>query len=177
MRIAFTGAHRTGKTTLIEALIERLPGYLWVTEPYHLMAEDGYAFCHPPSLDDFEAQLERSIGCLAEGDPNVLFDRCPLDILAYLLTHENGSAFVVAEWMERVRSAVDTLDLVVYVPIEEVDRIPYSTSDDDGNRASIDERLRDLVYGDALDLGVDVIEVEGDLPTRARRVLRQIEAR
>jgi hypothetical protein len=38
-----------------------MPTYTTVDEPYHLMEEDGHEFSHPPSIDDFEAQLERAI--------------------------------------------------------------------------------------------------------------------
>lgn len=44
MRIAISGAHYTGKSTLIEELVEVLPKYLDVAEPYHLMEDEGYDF-------------------------------------------------------------------------------------------------------------------------------------
>ena len=39
MRIAFSGAHRTGKSTLLAGVAERLPGYATVDEPYRLLDE------------------------------------------------------------------------------------------------------------------------------------------
>ena len=39
MRIAFSGAHRTGKTSLVDELLFLLPGYVSFDEPYHLMSE------------------------------------------------------------------------------------------------------------------------------------------
>jgi molybdopterin-guanine dinucleotide biosynthesis protein len=61
MRIAISGSHRTGKSTLVEKLSALLPEHAAVDVPYPRMAEDGYDFCQPPSLDDFEAQLERRV--------------------------------------------------------------------------------------------------------------------
>lgn len=58
MRIAISGTHPVGKSTLAEDLAALLRDHDLVGEPYHDMAEDGHAFSHPPSLDDFEAQLE-----------------------------------------------------------------------------------------------------------------------
>jgi hypothetical protein len=37
-----------------------------------------YEFAAPPSLEDFEAQLERSVMTVEAREPDVLFDRCPL---------------------------------------------------------------------------------------------------
>ena len=54
MRIAVSGAHRTGKTTLIEELSRALPTYTVVDEPYHLLEEEGYEFEALPSVEDFE---------------------------------------------------------------------------------------------------------------------------
>jgi hypothetical protein len=67
-------------------------------------------------VEDFELQLERSIACLHEGESNVIFDRCPADFLGYLLTHRDAEAFELEEWLPRVRAAIETLDLIVFVP-------------------------------------------------------------
>jgi deoxyadenosine/deoxycytidine kinase len=77
MRIAVTGTHRVGKSTLIEALAERLAEYRVVDEPYLLLEEEGYEFASPPCLEDFLEQLRRSLELLedAEGARNALFDR------------------------------------------------------------------------------------------------------
>jgi hypothetical protein len=175
MRIAVSGSHRTGKSTLVSELSALLPTHAVVDEPYHLMEEDGYDFLYPPSLEDFEAQLERSIEFLGQADDDVLFDRCPIDFLGYIALHEEGDSFDFDAWLPRVRDAVETLDLVVFVPIETRDRIAFPPSDDEGaTRAAVDEKLRELLLDDPWELGVDVLEVEGDPESRARAVLRKI---
>jgi predicted ATPase len=175
MRIAISGSHRTGKSTLVSELSALLPTYTTVEEPYHLMEEDGYDFSYPPSLEDFESQLERSIEVLGQADGDVLFDRCPVDFLGYLALHEEGDSFDLDAWIPRVRDAVKTLDLLVFVPIEARDRIAFPRSEDDGvPRAAVDEKLRELLLDDPWELGVDVLEVEGDPEGRARAVLRRI---
>ena len=176
MRIAVSGTHRSGKSTLIEELSRLMPRYGVVDEPYHLLGEDGHEFSHPPSLEDFEAQLERSVEELSDGRDNVLFDRCPVDFLAYLFMHADGDAFDLDEWLPRVRAAVQTLDLVVFVPIEARDRITLASSDDDDDaRERVDEKLRELLVEDSLGFDVEVLEVEGDLATRVRTVLERGE--
>ena len=82
MRIAVTGTHLVGKSTLIELVGERLPDYRTIDEPYLLLEEEGYEFASPPSLEDFMEQLRRSMELIEEEDArNVLFDCRPLDFL------------------------------------------------------------------------------------------------
>lgn len=175
MRIAFTGSHRTGKSTLIGALSALLPKYKAVDEPYHLMEEDGHDFTHPPSLDDFVAQLERSIAEVNGAGADALFDRCPVDFLGYILSHEDAGSFDLDEWLPHVEEAVRMLDLIVFVPIESPDRIAFASSDDDDDsRTIVDEKLRELLLDDPFDLDLKVLQVEGEPEARAARVLERI---
>jgi predicted ATPase len=180
MRIAVSGTHRAGKSTLVEQLANHLPRHVVVEEPYHLMVEDGYEFGHPPSLEDFEAQLERSLQELGEKRANVLFDRCPLDLLAYANVHADAEGFELDEWLPRVRAALETLDLIVLVSLEP-ERIPFDPAEDDDEelRNAVDEELRDIVLDDCLglDLRMEIVEVEGSVADRASAVLRRIQKR
>jgi predicted ATPase len=176
MRIAISGSHLVGKTTLAEALAEALPGYELVPEPYHLLEEDGHELAEMPSVDDFELQLERSLLCLRESGENVIFDRCPLDILGYLLTHEDADAFHLADWMPRVRQLVPGLDLIVFVPIEKPDRVPVPRSQA-RLRAEVDSALRDIVLDDAYGLEIDVLTVAGPTAARVHQVLAHLRRR
>ena len=171
MRIAVSGAHFTGKTTLVEGLSKALPKHSVVEEPYRLLEEEGYEFAEMPSIEDFELQLERSIGCLEEGGANVIFDRCPADFLGYLLTHDDAESFDLEKWLSRVQAAVETLDLIVFVPVEERDRIPLPSSEDAGLRMQVDERLEEILLDDEFDFDVDVLEVRGAPHERVQQVL------
>lgn len=176
MRIAVSGTHRSGKSTLIEALATLLPRYATVDEPYELLEQDGYEFAHPPSLEDFEAQLEQSIASLAEEDGrHVLFDRSPLDFVAYASLHEDGDSFELEAWLPKIRGALESLDLLVLVPLETPDRIVCSRAEDPTkSRVPVDEKLRELLLDDALDLGVAVLEVEGSVGARAKSVMQRL---
>lgn len=174
MRIAFSGTHRSGKSTLLEEVSGALPKYATVDEPYHVMAEDGYEFADPPSLEDFEAQLEHSIDALQGGEPNVLFDRCPLDFLAYIQALPDADAFDQEEWLDAIREAVESLDLIVFVPIEARDRVPHDGDHDHALRRKADEALRDMLVEDSLGLGASVLEVQGSVAQRAKMVLDHI---
>jgi predicted ATPase len=174
MRIAISGTHFSGKSTLVEALSEALPQYTTVEEPYHRLQEEGYEFAELPSLEDFELQLERSIENLDESDPNVIFDRCPADLLGYLLSHTDAEAFELEKWLPRVRTAVRKLDLVVFIPIEEPDRIVLPLSQDAAYRRRVDEKLKEILLDNSFDLEVDVLEITGSPQTRVERVLSHI---
>jgi hypothetical protein len=55
-------------------------------EPYYLLEEEGHEFGFPPSPEDYRALLARSLQSLSSPPllPGVVFDRTPLDYLAYL---------------------------------------------------------------------------------------------
>lgn len=166
-RISFVGTHRTGKTTLVETLASRLRGYKAFEEPYLLLEEDGYEFSDPPTVEDFEQQLRRSIELLEDAPANALFDRCPLDFLAYAEELDDTEA----------RGAMETIDLVVFVPVEHPDRVIVGAHEDRRLRARVDERLRSLVLDDALGLGLEVVEVTGTVEARIQQVLSALPLR
>ncbi|NVJ22420.1 MULTISPECIES: AAA family ATPase [Myxococcus] len=176
MRIAVSGTHRAGKSTLIDELSEQLPTYVTVDEPYHQLEEEGHEFPQPPSVEDFEAQLARSIANLEDAPRDVLFDRCPVDFIGYLLAHEDSDAFDVEAWLPRVREAVQGLDLIVLVGIERPDRISCSVSDDNDLRVAVDEKLKELLLDGAYAFDVEVLEVEGSLSARAKQVLAHLSS-
>lgn len=174
VRIAFSGSHRVGKSTLLELVADALPRYKTVDEPYHLCEEEGYECSEAPSIEDFEAQLERSLAALEDGEQNVLFDRCPADIFAYLLAHDDAGAFDAEEWLERTREAMQTLDLVVFVPIEERERIALPAHEDGEFRLAVHEKLQHLLVDDAFGFGTEVLTVQGDVPARVDQVMTRI---
>lgn len=173
MRIAISGGHRVGKTTLAEALANALPQYELVPEPYYLLEEEGYEFAEMPSLEDFELQLTRSLQCVQESGLNAIFDRCPLDILGYLITHREADSFQLADWMPHVQNCIAKLDLIVFVPIEQPDRIAVPRSQA-GLRAEVDAVLRDIIVYDTYGLKVNVITVTGTPEIRLQQVVAHL---
>ncbi len=174
MRIAISGTQCSGKSTLVEALSEALPQYMTVDEPYHLLQEEGYEFAELLTIEDFEIQLERSIESLDEKAPNIIFDRCPADILGYLLSHTDIEAFDLEDWLPRVQIAIRKLDLLVFLPIEEPDRIVLPLSEDAAYRQRVNEKLKEIILENSFDFKVDVLEVKGSAKTRLEQVLARI---
>lgn len=174
MRIAISGTHFSGKTTLVEALSEALPHYTAIEEPYVLLVEEGHLFADPPSLEDFELQLERAMENLDESGRDVLFDRCPADILGYILAHRDVAAFDLELWLPRVRAALRKLDLIVFLAIEEPDRIVLPLSQDGAYRQRVDDRLKEILLDDPFSFDVEVLEVGGSPQVRTAQVLAYI---
>lgn len=177
MKIAVSGTHCTGKTTLVEELHRALPTHVVVDEPYCLLLEEGYEFAAMPGLEDFELQLERAIQLIADSEENTIFDRCPVDILAYLITHSDASGFEVEAWLPRSRYAMEQLDLVVYVPVEQPDEIVCPDTEDGDLRARVDAALREIVLGGQWGFSVEILEVTGTLGERLRQVLTHVSGR
>ena len=88
MRIAISGTHFIGKSTLIEDFIKKHPNYRCEIEPYYkLQDEKAMELSLAPSLDSLIEQLDYSIKQLnqCKNDRNVIFDRCPVDFIAYAM--------------------------------------------------------------------------------------------
>lgn len=174
-RIALAGAHETGKSTLAAELARALHGHRVVEEPYYALEARGTCFAAPPTLEDFEAQLERSLRDVREARGDVIFDRSPADYLAYMLAHREAAHADVSSWLPRVADAVATLDLTVFVPIERPDRI--SAEREAGRlRRRVHATLRAALVGDEWGFGANVLEVAGTPGERTRQVLARLAA-
>jgi hypothetical protein len=172
MRVGISGTHGTGKTTLAEALCARLPGHTVADEPYYLLEDEGYEFGFPPSLEDYRALLARSVKSLtAPPLPRVIFDRTPLDYLAYLAAtgaDPSGQASPAA-----LRPAFASLDLLVITVITPQTEQVLPPAELPGLRSQMNDALLDLVYDDPLNAWEDtpVLELNGPLDSRLAAVL------
>lgn len=177
MRIAVCGTHGTGKTTLVEALSPHLSGHDVIDEPYRQLEDEGEDFAERPTAEDFERQLSRAVDSLEQSAADTLFDRCPADLLAYLVSIDDAGAVDVDGWIERARAAMRRLDLVVFVGIEQPDRVDGAGLRLRRLRRRVDEALRDIVLDDRWSFGVAAIEVTGATADRVRQVLEHLERR
>jgi hypothetical protein len=71
---------------------------------------------------------------------------------------------------------MQTLDLVVFVPVEDDDRIPLPSHEDGEYRLAVHQKLHELLVEDALGFDANVLTVRGDVRARVRQVLARIEA-
>ncbi|MFE7719829.1 AAA family ATPase [Nocardia rhizosphaerihabitans] len=166
MRIGVSGPHGTGKTTLVHELCSRLDELTPIEEPYVLLEEDGYDFEYPPSRADYRAQLARSIQLLTTEPDGSVFDRTPLDFLAYLSA--TGLDVELSGNTSAVQNALATLDLLVLVPITpETERL-LPPAEMLGLRRTVNDTLLELVYTDPLNLLADIPVIELSVPLADR---------
>jgi hypothetical protein len=123
-------------------------------------------------VDGLADQLQQSARLiLAATDRDMIFDRCPLDFIAYLdvVSEEEGDEWTPSgKLLARIEAALATLDLIVFLPLSRPDEITteieYPTL-----RRAVDERLKLILREDALGLledGPRIIEISG--PRSAR---------
>ncbi len=171
MRVGISGTHGTGKTTLAEALGTRLPGHVVADEPYYLLEEQGYEFGFPPSPEDFRALLACSLRSLTGGQPGMIFDRTPLDYLAYLAA--TGADPADQAGAAALGAAFARLDLLVITPVTaETERV-LPAAGQPALRERMNEALLQLVYDDPWEAWADVpvLELTGPLEHRLDAVL------
>ena len=168
MKVAITGAHRVGKTTLIEKLLESLPGYEYIQEPYYELEESGYLFSETPTIDDYLAQLEHAIKQISKNNGNIIFDRCPIDIMAY--TEAIGGYGNIQSLYLNVEDVMKQIDLLVFVPIEEPDLIGCPESELPELRFRVNEILNDWVWN----FDKETIEVNGTPSDRLNQTMNKI---
>lgn len=177
MRIAVTGTHGSGKTTLIDDFVDTHRDYEREQEPYWALAQQGVPFADGVSLPDLERQLAASAGMILArgGDAKVIFDRCPIDFIAYLevvAEGEGGEWAPTGKLLGRIERALAALDLLVFLPLSQPDEIA-TTIEFPRLRAQVDRRRKSILRDDSLGLlesGPRVVELKGRRNDRLRKL-------
>ena len=177
MRVGISGTHGTGKTTLAQALCAQLPGHVAVDEPYYLLEAEGYEFGFPPSAEDYRALLARSVRTMSSPPLRlgVVFDRTPLDYLAYLAA--TGADLPGEAGAAQLRPAFARLDLLAVALITpETERV-LPAAELPRLRAEMNDALLELVCDDPLDAWEDipVLELSGPLDGRLDAILAAVD--
>ena len=177
MRVGISGTHGTGKTTLAQALCAHLPGDVAADKPYYLLEAEGHEFGFPPSPEDYRALLARSVRSMSSppSRPGVVFDRTPLDYLAYLAA--TGADLPGPAGTEALRPALASLDLLVITLITPETEKVLPAAEMPGLRVAMNDALLELVYDDPLDAWGDipVLELSGPLDGRLDAVLAALD--
>ncbi|HEX5886253.1 MAG TPA: AAA family ATPase [Pyrinomonadaceae bacterium] len=168
MRIAVSGTHCTGKSTMIDEFLRAHPEFTHEPEPYTVMVEDlGEEFAEEPSVEDFYRQLEFNIDRLQQHAPGerVIYERCPLDFLAYIDALDPKRTNTL---LDRVSDAMQNLDLIVYLPLD--DTAP--DSEYPKLQKAVDRRLsaifRDDEFGVLSSCSAAIVEASGSTAKRLR---------
>jgi hypothetical protein len=147
MRIAISGTHASGKSTLISDFLAVHPEYAHEPEPFELLDDarddlDADAFFHQLQIS---VQQLRSYSI----DARVIAERCPVDFLAYLMAlDELGRGGRSRELLHRAApltaAAMEHVDLLVILPLNPVDDITVPQSEDPELREVMNEFLLEI---------------------------------
>lgn len=176
-----------GKSTLAEDFIEKHPEFVLEPEPYYVLQEQfGIHFAEEPTQESFITQLEYSLerNKFYEKKDNVIFDRCPLDYIAYLMCvakrdFGNASLEHLGDLMRQIAMSIGRLELIVFLPIVDRHKIRPGADDDERFRFEVDHYFKQIyredIYGLSSDQQPQVVELWGDRQSRLARLEAQIE--
>jgi thymidylate kinase len=157
MRIAFIGAQNVGKSTLIEEFIKQWPMYKkptksyrdFITESNIKLNKEGDKESQRKILDALVDELQHAV---ASGDKHLVFDRCPVDNIAYSLWHyAKGTKGIDEEFVINTKTiaalSLKHLDAIFYVPLrEEIPLVAKENRDIDKTyRQEVDNIYKALV--------------------------------
>lgn len=152
MRIAISGSHSLGKSTIVNDWMAQHPGFLREEEPYRalglygpyeILFRDASTKLHNGIQLFYNISRIHRYGNFAD---DVIFDRAPVDYLAYSqYTANQASTDIDAAFVESmvpaVRESLDHLDILAFVPRSEDWPVAM---EDDGIRP-VDYAYRDEV--------------------------------
>jgi len=177
MKLAFIGAHCSGKSTLIKALAEIIPSSdLYVIHGIvRKIIAKGFPMGKCTTVDSLLNYLAAQLSCEQEasatGCIHVFSDRTVADALAYTLTNRrlgygNLPAFLADTLAQVWELEQSRYDACIYCP-PEFPIVPDGIRDnDDAYRAEVDAEFRSLLGG----FKVDIVMVGGTVNERLNTV-------
>ncbi|HEV2613851.1 MAG TPA: AAA family ATPase [Gammaproteobacteria bacterium] len=180
MRIAVSGTHFIGKSTLIEDFIKLHPDYKTETEPYYQLLDEGIMeLALEPTLESLIQQLDYSIEQLNKHstEKNIIFDRCPVDFIAYAMCIAEQDEMdiednEIAEKFADVKQALNNIDLIIFLPISKENSIKYSEENPEYRKLA-DKCFKKIYRDEACDIfpGFNhprIVEVTGEREARVK---------
>lgn len=156
MRIAVSGTHCSGKSTLIHDFLATHSEYTHEPEPYESLEALGETFTDELTIDDAYRQLEFSVERWSsfERDANVIAERCPLDFVAYLQALVDlGRAARDCELMDAaVELTAGAMANVELLLVTSPDAVRVPDDEDPELREAMHECLLDLITTDPYSL-------------------------
>jgi predicted ATPase len=169
IRIAVSGSHGVGKTTLVDRLGKALSARgihcAIATEPIRKIAAD--ARPDDPRSNSLRLIEEHFHRLDQPGYDCCIYDRTLLDMLAYLRISDYRSEYMESMVFELLRWHWKYFDAYIYLPIEFALAPEGVKARNERHRQEIDAGLRTL----AEQTGIDMIEVRGSVESRTRQVL------
>jgi hypothetical protein len=182
MRIAVSGTHFLGKSTLIDDFIKHHSEYTQEIEPYYkILEERTLESSLEPSLESSIEQLNYSIKQISSlaNQKNVIFDRCPVDFIAYAMCALEQDAIeiyesAIAEYFPDIKEALNNLDLIVFIPLCKENSIEY-TEENPVYRKMADKYFKQIYRDDVCDIfprynHPRIIEITGSRTARIKQL-------
>ena len=138
MRIAISGSHSLGKSTLVWDWVKHHPQYKREEEPFRALDQEMYDIRFRQESNRLHNGIQMyynasRVNLYSTISDCVIFDRAPVDYIAYSQytadkkTTDIDDAFVRA-MVPRVKETMQRLDLIAFVPM--TDRWPVEMEDD-----------------------------------------------
>lgn len=185
MRIAFSGAANTGKTTLVNAFKKRWPMYDSPSKTYRdVITENNLE--HSSKTNE-ETQLHILNWMMEEQknypkDSKVVYDRCPWDNLAYTLQgNADGlvSDEVAAATISFVKESMKDIDIIFWIPFDDDIKIVNDTLRDSNETyiKNTDKIFRELFNHYSENLEADVFYPKEDSPAILELIGKSVDDR
>jgi hypothetical protein len=197
MRIAVSGSHSLGKSTVVNDWVANHGDYLREEEPYRALALHGpYEILFRDSSTRLHngLQLYYSIGRIhryATAAQKVIFDRAPVDYLAYSqYTADQGTTDIddgfVESMVPAIRESLERLDILAFVPQSEA--WPVRMEDDGirpvdhSYREDVDAIFKQIYRDGRFDVlprqnGPLLLELAGSRQQRLLQIAQAVEQR
>lgn len=181
MKIAFTGTHGTGKTTLLNDAKPILAprGMSYVTEVARRIIQRGYPLNMDANVDSYTHYINDQLNAEKAMSTSSIFisDRTLLDPLAYALVNRELPRPYIPDYFIEMMENVWLLekkrfDTYVYFPVEFSMQIDNIRPEDENYRRAVDVKILELLKK----YNVPHITVSGTPQQRLERLLKLIDA-
>lgn len=188
MRLAISGTHSMGKTTLLADCAAAFPQYATETEAYRTLRR-----FNPDLHIGLGREADKHAMWILQGElmgkllrhrkgERVFFDRGPVDMLAYsLYAKEENQTDLDDRFLDSLRDigriyCREFLEAILFVPIREDYAIEFENDGvrptDDGYRERVDAHFKHIYK--TLDLGIPIVEIQGTRAARIRTIASHI---
>ena len=184
MRIALTGSHGTGKTTLLKALKEKYPNYDIQLESLTRKAvgsPDKLNFTTPEESERLIAKAYMDSFLSAPSD--FIASRHMIDVLAYSMYLKKKNDNISEEIMLDIEAKIEEIrdknlfDLVVYIPIEfaqkEAGEYREGQQENPDYQKDVDTIIKFLLWG----YGIPYITIGGTVEQRVNKMEKYLDAK
>lgn len=180
MKIAFTGTHSTGKTTLINSIKDSIIcsptiSVKYVTEVARKIISRGFPLNNLATKDSYVNYINDQLNAERDIDNYDLFisDRTLLDPLAYMITNKSFPSPFIEDYFIQMMENVWLLeqsryDLYVYFPIEFPLVADGVRPDDEKYRAAVDK----VILSTLKKYDINYVTITGSIEERKSQLIK-----